>query len=122
MKKIIVLCLSALLPVLLFTGCNSSLPESATARLYSYSASSEPVIKPSLELREGDRFTFTLSPLSSYLPVGSYEVRNDTLLLKTDNGKKAYVFRIRGEALIFDAENSSALPDYADIPDGAAFR
>lgn len=63
-----------------------------------------------------------LSPLDSYMPRGSYEIKNHTLLLKTDDGEQEYLFAIRGETLVFDATGSSALPSFADIPDGAVFQ
>ena len=56
------------------------------------------------------------------MPRGSYEIKNHTLLLKTDDGEQEYLFAIRGETLVFDATGSSALPSFADIPDGAVFQ
>ena len=121
MKKIAALCLPALLLALFLAGCESRPTESVVSRVYTYAASSEPVMKPTLVL-EDDRFTLTLSPLDSYMPRGSYEIKNHTLLLKTDDGEQEYLFAIRGETLVFDATGSSALPSFADIPDGAVFQ
>lgn len=81
MKKIATLCLPALLLALFLAGCESRPTESVVSRVYTYAASSEPVMKPTLVL-EDDRFTLTLSPLDSYMPRGSYEIKNHTLLLK----------------------------------------
>ena len=121
MKKIATLCLPALLLALFLAGCESRPTESVVSRVYTYAASSEPVMKPTLVL-EDDRFTLTLSPLDSYMPRGSYEIKYHTLLLKTDDGEQEYLFAIRGETLVFDATGSSALPSFADIPDGAVFQ
>ena len=109
MKKIAALCLPALLLALFLASCESRPTESVVSRVYTYAASSEPVMKPTLVL-EDDRFTLT------------YEIKNHTLLLKTDDGEQEYLFAIRGETLVFDATGSSALPSFADIPDGAVFQ
>ena len=79
-------------------------------------------MKPTLVL-EDDRFTLTLSPLDSYMPRGSYEIKNHTLLLKTDDGEQEYLFAIRGETLGFRMpQDPPPLPSFADIPDGAVFQ
>lgn len=85
---------------------------------YSYLSSSE-AIPPYISLNETDKiFTFMYSPLSSYLPYGKYELKENTLILSTDDGKFTYYFEKQGNSYIFDAKRSSYI---ATIPDGAVF-
>ena len=79
-------------------------------------------IMPHITLEEDNRFTFAFSAISSYIARGKYEIKNDRLILKTDDGLNyEYGFDIKDEQLIFDAGNSSEQTWYADIPDGAVF-
>ena len=121
MKKALFLLLSLVILVLLFVGCtNESNTKLDIARAYVYRESAE-VMKPTIVLEENNRFIFTFSALSSYLPAGSCEVNSEYLFLKTDDEEYEYVFKMKGDTLIFDAEKSSALPSFTDIPDGAVF-
>lgn len=52
-------------------------------------------------------FTFSYDMLSSYLPVGDYEIDEDRLILITDDNKYKYVFRIAGDSLFFIKSESS---------------
>lgn len=60
--------------------------------------------------------------LSSYIAIGSYEVDYDNLVFKTDDGKYKYVFKIKDNNLIFSATESSEIPSFANVPDGAIFK
>lgn len=60
----------------------------------------------------GNRFTFTLSLFSSYLPMGTYEEDDKYVILKTDDGKNTYTFEKSKGNLIFSAEKSSTVPEY----------
>ncbi len=60
----------------------------------------------------GKRFSFVLSILSSYLPIGTYEETDEYVILKTDDGKNTYTFEKDGGDLIFSAEKSSPVPEY----------
>ena len=59
--------------------------------------------------------------LSSYYAIGSYEIDDGSLILKTDDGKYKYVFKIEDNTLIFNEKESSEIPSYANVPDGAVF-
>ena len=124
MKKLLLSVL--ILPVLfcVLTGCSNgskTVNESVSIGVYVMEESEEP-LKPSVSLEEGNRFTFTYSVLSSYIAVGTYEVNGDKLVLKTDDDKYKYVFRVEDGSLIFCAEESSEIPSYAYVPDGAVFK
>ena len=80
---------------------------------------------------ETKEFTFSYSLLSSYYAAGTYEETESGILLKTDDGKNHYAFIKSENAYIFDAENSSSLPQYSYssdaepvvcVPDGAVFQ
>lgn len=86
---------------------------------------------PMLVLCEEDRsFRFTYSALSSYLPIGKYEITDKELILNTDDGLYSYYFYVDDGGYIFNAEKSSHIPAYAfsstaepccPVPDGALF-
>ena len=80
---------------------------------------------------ETKEFTFSYSLLSSYYVAGTYEKTNTGILLKTNDGKNHYSFTESENAYIFDADNSSPLPEYryssgakpvVCVPDGAVFQ
>lgn len=78
-----------------------------------------------------NRFQFTYSAFSSYWPVGTYELTEKTLTLRTDDGKNIYVFHAQENGFVFDAAQSSSIPQYkysgnsnetqSPVPDGAVF-
>jgi len=106
-----------------FAGCSSdtkSNGENISVRAYIMQESEEP-LKPTVLLEDNNKFSFTYSALSSYIAMGSYEVHDGSLILKTDDGKYKYVFKIEDGNLIFNAAESSELPSYANVPDGAIF-
>ena len=87
-------------------------------------------VQPYINLKTDNSFHFFVSPLSSYLCVGTYTLDEEKLTLKTDDGLYTYVFKVDGENFVFDAENSSEIPKFkpsADaeplppISDGAVF-
>lgn len=79
---------------------------------------------PYITLKENQEFIFEYSALSSTIPIGSYEMKEDNLIL-TNNSEKGeqYYFKIEEEKLIFQKEQSSELPIFAreTICDGAVF-
>lgn len=100
--------------------------------IYKYFESIDP-IKPSLLLYDNPKtFTFSWSGFSSYIAVGKYELDENTLTLKTDDGMYTYVFDVVDDTYVFDASRSSTIPSYkysADalkaecpVPDGAVFQ
>lgn len=72
---------------------------------YTLESSSEN-IKPYINLKNG-RFVFFTSVYSSYRCEGEYELTNDKLTLKSDDGRYTYTFKLDGENMVFDAKNSS---------------
>lgn len=63
-------------------------------------------------------YTFSVSPLSSQSPhIGDYELKDDRLILKTSNSDQ-FVFYVGNQCLVFDKENSAAVPRYQYFPDG----
>ena len=119
MKKRIYLLFATLILALSLIGCTNQ--EELGVRAYVYEESAE-TIKPILTFLEEDQFTFTYSALSSYYPTGTYEIVDEVVFLKTMDEKHEYVFRAGGENLLFDAEKSSDLPSFANLPDGAVFK
>ncbi|MCM1544090.1 MAG: M56 family metallopeptidase [Ruminococcus sp.] len=98
---------------------------------YSY-MDSDDWLSPSLCLMEEDKsFTFVYSALSSYVATGKYELKGNTLTLRTDDGNYAYVFRAKGNSFVFDAKHSAKIPEYrysassnetsCPVPDKAVF-
>ena len=104
---------------------------SENSQRYTFNSSVESVVKPNIILsNSGNRFQFTYSVLSSYIAVGNYELTDDKLTLKTDDGNNIYVFNVEGNTFVFDASKSSEIPKYAyssgakaecPVPDGAIF-
>ena len=123
MRKIVFAKFLLLVLALVIVGCSNT-PETADQYIpsgnYIMQESEEPS-KPTVSLKDGNRFTFTYSLLSSYYAVGSYEIDDGNLILKTDDGEYKYVFKIKDNTLIFNAKESSEIPSYANVLDGAVF-
>ena len=73
-------------------------------------------------------FTFSTSPVSSYLPIGKFDFDGNILTCKTADGAYTYVFKKEGNNLYFNAKKSSTVNLY-DIsnkdnllPDKSVFR
>lgn len=98
---------------------------------YVYMNSNEPAAPHIVLFEKENSFEFFISSLSSYIPRGSYEIVEDRLILRTDDGKNVYTFRIEEHGVTFDSANSSVIPKYyysyknetkeAAIPNGAFF-
>lgn len=109
-----------------------SLTNSAdTEQLYIYKDSVDPLAPQFALFPRTKQFQFTYSAFSSYVPVGTYELTDGTLTLRTDDGKNVYVFKAQGNDFVFDAAQSSSIPQYkysgdaqeaqSPVPDGALF-
>lgn len=86
-------------------------PETVYLR-YKCESSPEP-IAPVILLSQNDQtFQLVYSALSSVITGGKYEIAGDNLILRDDVGQNIYVFKIQGDAYVFDAESSSPLPEY----------
>jgi len=102
-------------------------------RIYTYEESVEEMSKPYLMLdKENREFQFFWSMFSSYIAQGTYEVEDDEIICKTDDGKNVYTFEIlEGEGYKFIENKSSIIPKYkyssdakealAPVVDGAIF-
>lgn len=100
-------------------------PDSGTANAhiigeYVFNGSKEP-IKPKIILYDNGMFQFIFSGFSSYVGIGKYTLKNNTLILNTDDEKFTYTFNVSDDNLIFDAENSSDMLWLSDIYDGCVF-
>lgn len=95
-------------------------------------ADSVDFMKPKITLsQDTNTFQFTFSAFSSYLPVGTYDLTDDTLTLRTADGENVYVFHAQENGFAFDAAQSSPIPQYkyseasketqSPVPDGARF-
>ena len=82
---------------------------------------SEEMMKPTVTLFDDGSFSFTFSMISSYFGVGEYQIKNDRLTLRTDDGKFVYVFDMVDNKLIFDGDASSDMVWFSDIRDGSVF-
>lgn len=98
---------------------------------YIFRDSADP-LNPIISLSSySDKFQFAYSAFSSYMPVGTYELTEDTLTLRTDDGENIYVFHVQENGFAFDAAQSSKIPKYrysafaihaqSPVPDGAVF-
>ena len=100
-----------LLSLLFLTACEGQ--EEASPIVYgTYTLpQSEVLLAPSISLADGG-FVFMLSPLSSYLPIGSYQLDGDRLTLTSDSRNSVFVFLVEGQELVFVADESAAPPAY----------
>ena len=73
-------------------------------------------------LYEDGSFEFMFSPISSYLGIGEFTVKNDKLTLKTSDGQYHYVFRITDNGIVFDADASSDTLWFGTFSHGALFK
>ena len=70
-------------------------------------------------------FEFEIHPLSSKIYYGDFEETEDSIILKDDETEAIFTFRKSEGKLIFDAKNSSPLPQYKgteNLEDGAVFK
>ncbi|MBE5892738.1 MAG: hypothetical protein E7286_05080 [Lachnospiraceae bacterium] len=79
------------------------------------------VSTPTVTLYEDGEFTFFFSVISSYFGYGSYQMEEDKLTLRTNDGRFLYTFTIVEDTLVFDGENSSEALWFSNITDGAVF-
>ena len=102
-------------------------------RIYTYEESVEEMSKPYLSLdKENREFQFFWSMFSSYIAQGTYEVKDNEIICKTDDGNNIYTFEIlEGEGYKFIENKSSRIPKYkyssdakealSPVGDGAIF-
>ncbi len=101
-------------------------------RIFTYEESVEQMSKPYLSLdEENKKFQFFWSMLSSYIAQGTYEIKDNELICKTDDGNNTYTFEILKDGYKFVENKSSKIPKYkyssdakealAPVVDGAIF-
>jgi len=120
MKKIWLILLIMIVFVFAVECGGNAAEESLPLGIYKLVDAEEP-LKPIVILKEDNQFVFSYSALSSYLPIGTYKIDENQLILSTDDGKYHYTFEIgEDDALIFKKEDSSAI-SLGDIKDGSVF-
>jgi hypothetical protein len=67
----------------------------------------EEILLPHVTITD-DEILFSYNLLSSYLPLGTYQIDDDILTMTTDDNKYIYVFQIDGDNLIFQRNKSSS--------------
>ena len=102
-------------------------------RIYTYEESVEEMSKPYLLLdKENREFQFFWSMFSSYIAQGTYKVKDNEIICKTDDGNNVYTFEIlEDDGYKFIESKSSKIPKYkyssdakealAPVVDGAIF-
>lgn len=68
----------------------------------------EAIFLPQVTISD-DTFSFAYDLLSSYWPHGTYKVKDNKLILITDDDKFSYVFLIDGDNLIFQKDESASV-------------
>lgn len=98
--------------------------------VYRYNADGEnSMFYAYISLYNDTEMEFMYSLFSSYWPHGTYTLDEEKLVMKTNDGRYTYTFRVDGENFVFDAAHSSELPEYnygngkkfKPVPDGAVF-
>ena len=112
-------------------SCKSLTTSADTEQLYICKDSVDPIAPRFTLSPNTNQFQFSFSAYSSYLPYGTYDLTDGTLTLRTDDGEKVYVFHQLEDGFVFDAAQSSSIPQYkysgnsnktqSPVPDGAVF-
>lgn len=110
-------------------SCYITYGEDISAPKETYRFVSNGLINGTVILYADNKMMFNYSLLSSYIPYGTYAADNGKLVMKTDDGRFTYTFKVDGDTLVFDAAHSSELPEYnygngtkfKPVPDGAVF-
>ena len=76
--------------------------------------------RSSVTLFEDQTFQFIFSPVSSYLGNGKYEIKDDCLILSTDDGKFTYIFEMHEDRLVY-RENVNGYHWMGHFTDGSEF-
>ena len=83
--------------------------------------------QPAFTLSTDGTFTLRESMVSSYYGYGRYVIEEDSLVMKTDDGRNTWVFLPEGTGFRFDAAHSSPIAylrtprELIPVPDGALF-
>ncbi|MBR3971948.1 MAG: hypothetical protein IKJ83_03585, partial [Ruminococcus sp.] len=82
--------------------------------LYTYQNATNPTKTSYIKLYpEDNSFKLMLNPLSSYMPMGTYTIRDKKLILETDSDDNSYVFEfLDSYTLMFIKDESSQIPEF----------
>lgn len=97
----------------------SLLPE--VSESYVFSPDNSWYNQSSVTLYENNQFCFFFSPTSSYLGIGTYEIKDGRLILSTDDGKYTYVFEMHEDKLIYLGTQSNGYTWMGQFADGSEF-
>ena len=89
-------------------GCNSN-KDTITVKNGDYVMEQEDIdsiLLPHISISD-NQIMFVFDLLSSYLPIGTYTIKDDILTMTTDDNQYIFVFQIDGDNLIFQQEESS---------------
>ncbi len=95
------------------------LPSGVPLRTYVFNDSPQPYGKATVSLYDSGEFIFNFSMISSYFGYGTYEFKDDLLILKTKDGEFTYTFEVKKDVLVFDTETSSEMTWFSGLYDGA---
>ena len=122
-------CILLLVSVFFLYGCgdgSAAAKESVAGKTYVYTGDTFTKMENDffiIAFNEDGTFSYTESLASSYMGVGTWEIRDD-LLIMTDNGHSGSFiqnfFRIDGEELVFVEDGSSNFI-YMKVQDGERF-
>ena len=123
MKKTISLLLALFVLCSFLYGCEKENVTSISFGKYYLQNCTEQVMTPYVFLYDRNEFTFVHSAISSYIPHGTYDVKDSLLILNGDDGN-TFQFYIDGTNLIYIADKSSHIIEYDNFPatvDGSIF-
>ena len=72
-------------------------------------------VAPYVFLDGEGNFVFMISTFSSHLPIGTYSVNGDRLILTGSDNEFTYVFSICEDAIVFIENESTSLPNISSI-------
>lgn len=124
MKRKLVLCIMGLL---LLAGCGTRPTAGLSEGTYRALTEDGDLFSPAISFDlTHDTFTFSYDVLSSYLPTGSIEIKDDRVTAATGDGRYTYIFQIiDNDTIAFVQKGSAAVrPIMADsaLADGTEFK
>lgn len=96
--------------VLLLSGCksNEDIVNVKNGTYIMVQEDTEEVLLPRITISD-EKIMFTYDFLSSYMPYGTYSIDDDILTMTTNDNQYSYVFRIDGDNLVFQKDESSTV-------------
>lgn len=108
MKKFVIFLLIILGIIFSFCSCDKAV-YGLSEGVYKAKQENDDVLTPYVTFdMQNSTFTFSYDPLSSYLSVGKYEIKNGKVTAKTDDGKYTYIFEIIDNDTIAFVEKGSS--------------